>query len=108
MSPPKNEKEINTDTIQYRLATKFIECISKEQIEDVADTLETIARLSPKKLAQRGLACINLSLVSMRTGLGGKNILELELDPSVSIEGQELNSGDIRTGDIVVCAHFVG
>ena len=71
----------------------------KEQEEDVAQTTEYINAYSPKKLALMGLAVINLNITNMRTGIGGKTILEMQLDNAVS--NGDLSSVSMKTGDIV-------
>ena len=81
------------------LFDKFRDAIIKEQEEDVATTSSYINAYSPKKLAQLGLAIINLNIVNIRTGIGGKTILELQLDNAVS-DG-ELSTSTMKTGDIV-------
>ncbi|KAI3405870.2 hypothetical protein KGF56_001478 [Candida oxycetoniae] len=81
------------------LFEKFNDAIRKEQEEDIAQTNLYINAFSPKKLAQLGLALINLNLVNIRTGIGGKTILELQVDNAVS-DG-ELSTSTMKTGDIV-------
>lgn len=81
------------------LFSKFKAAILKEQEEDVAQTTEYINAYPPKKLAQMGLAVINLNISNMRTGIGGKTILELQLDNAIS--NGDLSSASMKTGDIV-------
>ena len=81
------------------LFTRFKDAILKEQEEDVAQTTEYINAYSPKKLALMGLAVINLNITNMRTGIGGKTILEMQLDNAVS--NGDLSSVSMKTGDIV-------
>ncbi|ODV73193.1 ATP-dependent 5'-3' DNA helicase HCS1 [Cyberlindnera jadinii NRRL Y-1542] len=82
------------------LSENFLECISKEKSSDVEQTRLLIESLPEKKLALKGLAVINLTVDSIRTGLGGRTILELKNDMSTHDDGTIAN-GDIRTGDIV-------
>ncbi|CAK9435571.1 uncharacterized protein LODBEIA_P02980 [Lodderomyces beijingensis] len=84
------------------LFEKFKEAILCEQQEDVAQTTSYINAYPPRKLAQLGLAIINLNIVNIRTGIGGKTILELQLDNAVS-DG-ELSTSTMKTGDIVKIA----
>ena len=64
-----------------RLYDKFKTAIIEEQQEDVEQTTTYINTFTPKKLAQLGLGIINLQIANIRTGLGGKTILELQLVP---------------------------
>lgn len=69
-----------------------------------AELQETALLLSahpPQTLQRAGLAILNLHISSQRTGLGGKTVVELELDPAVKGAGAELPEHGIRTGDIV-------
>lgn len=91
---------ISTD-ISTRLSDGFSTALKEEQLLDIEETNKLLDSQSPKQLANKGLAIINLTIGSMRTGLGGRTIITLELDPAVSQKGQELDMGEIRTGDIV-------
>lgn len=71
-----------------------------------AELSETDALLSshtPTALARGGLAILNLNVSSVRTGMGGKTIVELALDPAVVTKGAkpEIPEHGIRVGDIV-------
>lgn len=90
------------DTPIMKLFDQFKDAILNEQKEDIALTTSYINNYPPKKLAQLGLGIINLQIVNVRTGLGGKTILELQLDPAFS-DG-EINTSTLRTGDIVKLA----
>ena len=85
-----------------KLFDQFKDAILDEQKEDIALTTSYINNYPPKKLAQLGLGIINLQIVNIRTGLGGKTILELQLDSAFS-DG-EINTSTLRTGDIVQLA----
>jgi DNA polymerase alpha-associated DNA helicase A len=78
--------------------------LAAEQSAEVAETTLLLSDSPPTTLARAGLAILNLTPVSQRTGLGGKTILELGLDPAVSSAekgGSDLPDHGIRTGDIV-------
>lgn len=66
-----------------------------------------INQAAPSTLQRAGLALLNLTVAAQRTGLGGKTLVELELDSAVSGAGTVANStGDfpehgLRNGDIV-------
>lgn len=71
-----------------------------------AELSETDALLSshtPTALARGGLAILNLNVSSVRTGMGGKTIVELALDSAVVTKGAkpEIPEHGIRVGDIV-------
>lgn len=78
--------------------------LDTEQSAEVAETTLLLSEASPTALARAGLAILNLNPVSQRTGLGGKTVLELGLDPAVASAergGSDLPEHGIRTGDIV-------
>lgn len=83
------------------LATSFINAINIEQKADLLATDEYLAKYASKKLAQFGLAVVNLIISNLRTGLGGKTLIELSLDSAVSNLDDDINPGSIRVGDIV-------
>ncbi|RLV92669.1 DNA polymerase alpha-associated DNA helicase A [Spathaspora sp. JA1] len=82
-----------------KLFEQFKNAIEEEQQEDISQTDAYISMYSPKKLSQLGLAIINLQVANLRTGLGAKTILELKLDPAYG--DNDINTGVMRTGDIV-------
>lgn len=85
-----------------KLVSAFLKSLENERKTDVDEMNSLLSSLSAKSLAAKGLAVMNLVLGSMRTGLGGKTILELELDSSISgPEKQKIDGKEIRTGDIV-------
>lgn len=78
--------------------------IDAEQSAEVSETTLLLSESSPTTLARAGLAILNLNPVSQRTGLGGKTVLKLGLDPAVASAekgGSDLPEHGIRTGDIV-------
>lgn len=91
-------------TSREKLVTQLSEALAQEQLVDVDETSQLIKSLTPKQLALRGLAVLNLISGSMRTGLGGKVIHELEIDPAIANGDQSIDSGEVRTGDIVKLA----
>jgi len=71
-----------------------------------AELSETNALLSshtPSALSRAGLAILNLNVSSIRTGLGGKTVVELGLDSAVVAKGEKpvIPEHGIRVGDIV-------
>jgi DNA polymerase alpha-associated DNA helicase A len=58
------------DAAQF--ATKHLELLEKERLAEVAEISDAVTSFSPSQLQGRGLALLNLSIRSVRTGLGGK------------------------------------
>ncbi|KAG7817540.1 hypothetical protein KL928_003439 [Ogataea angusta] len=84
------------------LSSRFLECLAVERQESFEQTSELLSRSSPKSLSANGLAVLNLSISNVRTGVGGKQIVELV--PHSSIAGKEnaaIQTGDLKIGDIV-------
>lgn len=88
--------------------------LEAEQASEVAETTLLLSAASPSTLARAGLAIINLSINSLKTGLGGRTVIELGLDPAYvstntksgekgipSRSDGDLPEHGIRTGDIV-------
>lgn len=86
---------------QERLAQEFVNAIQLELRCDNALTDSYLSKYSPKKLASFGLAIVNLTMTNMRSGIGGKSLIELSLDPAFSQPDEEIKSGSLRVGDIV-------
>lgn len=84
-----------------KLADSFRAAINLEQKCDTLLTDSYLESYSAKKLASFGLAIVNLSMSNMRTGLGGKTLIELTLDPAFSRPGDDIQPGSLRVGDIV-------
>lgn len=80
--------------------TRFKNAIELEQTIDTGQTNEYLELYSSKKLAKLGLAIVNLVIENLRTGLGGKTIIELGLDPALGSD-KEIEMGSIRVGDII-------
>jgi DNA polymerase alpha-associated DNA helicase A len=79
-----------------------IALLDAELQSEVEETSLLLSNNSPSVLARAGLAITNLTLSSLRTGLGGKTVLELAADAAVG--GGELAEHGIRVGDIVAVA----
>jgi len=60
-----------------KFASKQLELLEKERLSEVAEVSNAITLYSPSQLQGRGLALLNLSISSVRTGLGGKTYLLL-------------------------------
>ena len=78
---------------------------------ELSETASLVTQFAPAALQRAGLAILNLQVAAQRTGLGGKPVVDVELDPAVSRSGGggggrgekdgELPEHGIRTGDIV-------
>jgi DNA polymerase alpha-associated DNA helicase A len=82
-------------------ATSQLALLERERLAEVEETQLLLSQTAPRTLERAGLAILNLTVSSQRTGLGGKTVLELELDSAVKSGGGELPEHGIRTGDIV-------
>lgn len=81
-------------------ATEQLHLLSTELAAETSTSTDLISGNSPTVLKRVGLAILNLSISSQRTGLGGKTVLELEEDSAIRTAGAVLEH-DLRTGDIV-------
>lgn len=87
-------------------AASQLELLGHELQAELAETAEAAALSSPAALQRAGHALLNLHVDNQRTGLGGKTVLELQLDPAV---GQsELPEHGFRVGDIVGVREQIG
>ncbi|EPX73651.1 DNA polymerase alpha-associated DNA helicase A [Schizosaccharomyces octosporus yFS286] len=76
---------------------QFIEKIQKVEIEEAEALLQ---KYPLPTLQKNGIALINLALSSIRTGFGGKTIIELERDPAFS-NSDILPANSFSPGDVV-------
>ncbi|ODV77489.1 DNA helicase [Suhomyces tanzawaensis NRRL Y-17324] len=79
---------------------KLKNAVNLEQKSDVLLTNSYLESFSSKKLAQFGLAVVNLVVDNVKTGLGGKTLLELVVDPALK-NNDDIQLGSLRVGDIV-------
>ncbi|KAI9024494.1 hypothetical protein CLU79DRAFT_109557 [Phycomyces nitens] len=77
-----------------------ISLVQKEKTIDVEETSRLLSTYSPLQLQKRGLALIGLKVTGMRTGLGGKSLIDLELANPIKLP-PVLPAHKITTGDIV-------
>jgi len=82
-------------------ASSQLSLLSDELKAELEETSLLTSTHAPSVLARAGLAILNLTVSSQRTGLGGKTVLDLELDPAVASSGKELPEHGLRVGDIV-------
>lgn len=91
----------NNGSIQSELVESFKNAINLELQSDLLLTNSYLTSYSPKKLHQLGLAIINLVVTNVKNGLGGKTLIELELDPALKSTDTEIQMGSLRVGDII-------
>ncbi|KAG2173383.1 hypothetical protein INT44_008735 [Umbelopsis vinacea] len=77
-----------------------LDLVANERKLEVEETTRLLSACSPAQLQKRGVALVGLRIASMRTGLGGKSLLDLELAQHLT-DSPRLPSHKIRTGDIV-------
>lgn len=95
--------------VAAHISESFSKALEEEQKLDIDETKKLLESQSPKQLAKQGLAIVNLSISSQKTGMGGRTVITLELDPAVSTKSQELDFGEVKTGDTVrVSQYFAG
>ncbi|KAF2659817.1 DNA helicase-like protein [Lophiostoma macrostomum CBS 122681] len=84
-------------------ATTQLKLLDAELQAELSETNALLSSHTPTTLARAGLAILNLNISSIRTGLGGKTVVELALDPAVVTKGDKADIPEhgIRTGDIV-------
>ena len=83
-------------------AATQLELLDQELKAELEETNLLVSQTAPGTLQRAGLAILNLAIGSQRTGLGGKTVLELELDSAVG--GGDIPEHGIRVGDIVSVA----
>ncbi|KAF2686720.1 DNA helicase [Lentithecium fluviatile CBS 122367] len=84
-------------------ATAQLSLLDDELQAELAETNALLSSHTPTALSRAGLAILNLNVSSIRTGLGGKTVIELELDSAVVAKGEKADIPEhgIRVGDIV-------
>lgn len=87
-------------------ASKQLALLEEELQAELAETSLLASQSSPAALQRAGLALLNLHVASQRTGLGGKTVFDLELDPAIG--GRELPEHGFRVGDIVGIKEQIG
>lgn len=83
------------------LSTNFLDAIKLERESDIEVTNALLARLSSKKLAEKGLAVLSLEISNTKTGLGGRLLVELKNSSMIKGDTTEIDAGGLRVGDIV-------
>ncbi|KAF9739595.1 hypothetical protein PMIN03_011590 [Paraphaeosphaeria minitans] len=90
-----------TDILSF--AATQLTLLDAELQAELAETNALLSSHTPTTLSRAGLAILNLTVSSIRTGLGGKTVVELGLDPAVVGKGDkpDIPEHGIRVGDIV-------
>ncbi|KAE8866872.1 hypothetical protein PTNB73_04966 [Pyrenophora teres f. teres] len=84
-------------------AASQLTLLDAELQAELSETNALLSSHNPTSLARAGLAILNLNVSSIRTGLGGKTVVELGLDSAVVAKGEKADIPEhgIRVGDIV-------
>ncbi|KAH7386010.1 DNA-binding protein SMUBP-2 [Pyrenochaeta sp. MPI-SDFR-AT-0127] len=84
-------------------AASQLTLLDAELQAELSETNALLSSHTPSALARAGLAILNLTVSSLRTGLGGKTVVELALDSAVVAKGDkpDIPEHGIRVGDIV-------
>jgi DNA polymerase alpha-associated DNA helicase A len=82
-------------------ADKQLKLLAAELNAELEETALLTATHAPSTLARAGLAVLNLAVSAQRTGMGGKSLVELSLDPAIAGADTQLPEHGLRVGDIV-------
>jgi DNA polymerase alpha-associated DNA helicase A len=84
-------------------AASQLTLLDAELQAELSETNALLSSHTPTALSRAGLAILNLNVSSIRTGLGGKTVIELALDSAVVAKGEkpDIPEHGIRVGDIV-------
>jgi DNA polymerase alpha-associated DNA helicase A len=85
-------------------AASQLTLLQQELDSELAETQLLTSTHAPVTLQRAGLAVVNLTVSSQRTGFGGKTLLELSLDPAVASDSSEIPEHGLRVGDICAVA----
>ncbi|KAK1755349.1 P-loop containing nucleoside triphosphate hydrolase protein [Echria macrotheca] len=96
-------KQKQIDIPAFALAQQALLKAELAAEESETASLLTSSSHSPTSLHRAGLALTNLTISTQRTGLGGKTVVDLVPDLSIS-SNPELGEHGIRTGDVVLLA----
>ncbi|KAI9252807.1 P-loop containing nucleoside triphosphate hydrolase protein [Phascolomyces articulosus] len=78
-----------------------INLVETERKVDFEETSKMLSMFSPIQLQKRGIALVNLKVSGMRTGLGGKSLIDLELGNATKGDSGTFPPHKITSGDIV-------
>jgi DNA polymerase alpha-associated DNA helicase A len=84
-------------------AASQLTLLDAELQAELSENNALLSSHTPTALSRAGLAILNLNVSSIRTGLGGKTVVELGLDSAVVAKGEkpDIPEHGIRVGDIV-------
>lgn len=82
-------------------ADKQLKLLAAELNAELEETALLTATHAPSTLARAGLAVLNLAVSAQRTGMGGKSLIELSMDPAIAGAETQLPEHGLRVGDIV-------
>ena len=90
-----------TDTPSF--AASQLTLLDAELQAELSETNALLSSHTPTALSRAGLAILNLNVSSIRTGLGGKTVVELGLDSAVVAKGDkpDIPEHGIRVGRVI-------
>ncbi|KAJ1508576.1 hypothetical protein HMI55_000324 [Coelomomyces lativittatus] len=86
--------------------TQLIDALEREYQEELCSCNKLIKKYTPQQVQKAGLGLIHLKVSGTRTGLGGKCLVQLELDLNGGTG--PLPANKLRVGDIVLVQPDVG
>lgn len=87
-------------------ARQQLTLLAAEQAAEVSETSTAASQHSPAALQRAGCALTNLTVGSVRTGLGGRSVIELIPDSATSSTGELPAEHGIRSGDVVLVSEL--
>ncbi|KAI5118949.1 hypothetical protein M0805_006295 [Coniferiporia weirii] len=78
---------------------RHLSLLELEKNAEIEQNTLLLSNCSPKLLEQRGLALLNLSVINIQVGMGGRNLIELGRPPALG-ENAALPAHTFRPGDI--------
>ncbi|OIW35059.1 DNA helicase [Coniochaeta ligniaria NRRL 30616] len=80
--------------------------LAAEQAAEASEAASQASQHSPTALQRAGAALTNLVVGAVRTGFGGRTVVELTPDPATSTTGELPAEHGIRTGDVVLVSEL--
>ena len=87
-------------------AAAQLSLLAAEQAAEASETAAAASQHSPAALQRAGAALTNLVVGAVRTGFGGRTVVELTPDPAISTTGELPAEHGVRTGDVVLVSEL--
>ncbi|KAF9922703.1 hypothetical protein FBU30_007160 [Linnemannia zychae] len=97
---PKALKPVNALQRLQRVKAHQEKLVQYERDFEVVEIQRVFEACTPAQLAKKGLAILGLTVVGMKTGAGGRSLVDLELS-NVTSTSPTLPAHRLRVGDIV-------